>query len=73
MNFKYTGDTWINIEDPNLTDEELVWERLMHGVRKERLDKVLADTLAAELAKEIDKEILADMMRIAKDLDKQLQ
>ena len=68
--FKYDGETMINVEDPNLTDEELVWERLLHGVREESLSKVLMDDMAEELRKEIDAEILIDIMKIAKNLDK---
>ena len=67
MNFHYDGDTWINIEDPNLTDEELVWERLIHGVRKERLDTILQQTLAEELRKEIDKDLLKHIRKLAED------
>jgi len=68
--FEYDGDTMINLEDPNLTDEELMWERLKHGVREERLDKIVADTMAEEIRKEIDAKMLKDMLAIAKDMDK---
>ena len=69
--FKFKcSDTMINTEDPNLTDEELMWERLKHGIQEESIDDLLATAFTEELRKEIDVEILRDIKRIANDFDK---
>jgi len=65
-----SGYTMVNTEAPNLTDEELMWERLKHGIQEESIDDLLATAFTEELRKEIDAEILRDIKRMAKDFDK---
>lgn len=52
-----------------LTEEEqLVWERLKHGLEKEKtLGDLMSETFGAELCKEIDRQIIADLYKMAKD------
>ena len=56
--------------DPKMTDEELVWDRLKNGLRKRTLRDILSEDLGAQLRKEIDKDIIESLIKIANKEDK---
>ena len=63
--YDYDTSTFLD-EDPNMTPEERVWDRLKNGIRRKSFDAEMSKIIGDNIKKKIDKDIIEALINEAK-------